>query len=390
MPPPGSIREAYVVIRIAVAVTVHGASMRRRRCYVVYRKERGGAMVASQARMAIVGVTVMLGVSLSCAGAALAGVPRQYVLHHPGREHCRAHYVKRHIKRKRRVHGRTVTLRETVCVREAPKRRANGAVKVEAKLDPAYKQSPANPLAVTYTYSASATETVEGTTIPKTDLPNGILNLYSDGLLACSKAVGGNVTGGECAVTYSALGSHAVIVTYSAGTLAGTVTEVEHIEAFSTQTTLHVSGPSECGTRIGSVELRPGETTGSIEIESCTYTAALGTVDENGNLPPNGGIVLAFEVLPAEVFRPGIDPSALRFPGGFFTAPVSFTLERLHGPNGWKCGVKSGSHTSWGNVTFIWNPHECGTSVFAYAEYRYFPLAELWSPSKSARYPVTF
>jgi hypothetical protein len=73
-------------------------------------------------------------------------------------------------------------------------------VTVHDRLDPSFKQSPSNPLAVTYSFSASATEWVDGSERP-TSLPAGFLNLYSDGLLACSINVGGSVTGGECPFT---------------------------------------------------------------------------------------------------------------------------------------------------------------------------------------------
>lgn len=335
--------------------------------------------MAGKKKNVAIGATVLLSVSLSCLGTALAGVPKRYVLNHPGREHCRAHYVERHIERKRRVHGRTVKLHVTVCVRKVPKqpvRRATGAVKLKAKLDPSFKQSPTDPLAVTYRYSATATETVKGDTVSKTDLPNGVLNLYSDGLLVCSKPVGGGVTGGECAVTYGAFGSHVVIVTYYAGTLAGTVTEVEHIQPFSTQTTLRLSGPRECA-----------NTMGGVEMESCTYTAELATVDQNGNLPQERSVSLLFERLPEEEFTPGISPSDLRIPGGFFGGPVSFVLERQHGPEGWRCAVRSGSYTDWFEpLPGMWNPYECGTSVTAYGKYE----GTLWMSSKSAQYPVIF
>ena len=104
-------------------------------------------------------------------------------------------------------------LKETFCAYVAPKKAAAkaptpsapasvGIVTLHVHLDPSFVQSPANPLAVTYSYSASATEAVNGVTNPISDLPSGILNLYSDGLLKCSISVGGPTTGGEYPVTY--------------------------------------------------------------------------------------------------------------------------------------------------------------------------------------------
>ena len=70
-------------------------------------------------------VALMVPVLLTVAFGALvlSGIAfgRQYVLKHPKREHCKAHYVKKIEIVKTRVHGRTERLRETVCVYVAPK-----------------------------------------------------------------------------------------------------------------------------------------------------------------------------------------------------------------------------------------------------------------------------
>ncbi len=100
------------------------------------------------------------------------------------------------------------------------------AVTLHAQLDPSFVQSPTNPLAVTYFYSASATVGSEN----EPNLPGGILNLYSDGLLACSINVGGSITGGECLVTYQAAGPQTVVVTYSSDSVSVTETYTENIE----------------------------------------------------------------------------------------------------------------------------------------------------------------
>jgi len=198
--------------------------------------------------------------------AVAQATTKQYVLKHPKHEHCKAHYVKKNEKIKKREYGRTVKVREIFCVYVAPKAPAKATTPVTttpapttptpstpaavprvtpyAHLDPSFTQSPSNPLAVTYSYSASATETINGVTSPASNLPSGVLNLYSDGLLKCSINVGGSTTGGECPVTYSAIGSHTVITTYTSGTLSSTETYVERIEPFpaaATQTTLHTT-----------------------------------------------------------------------------------------------------------------------------------------------------
>jgi hypothetical protein len=60
--------------------------------------------------------------SLLMPGVAAAKPARQYVLKHPKHEDCRMHYVKRTELVKKHKHGRTVKLRETLCVYVAPKK----------------------------------------------------------------------------------------------------------------------------------------------------------------------------------------------------------------------------------------------------------------------------
>jgi hypothetical protein len=196
-------------------------------------------------------------IAFACPSAAQAKTVDQYVLkaHH----HCKASYVKKVERVKVKKHGHARFVRETFCVRAASKMAlpevvapitppapvlppstspisapAPGHVEtvLHAHIDPSFVQSPNNPYKVTYQYSASASEGSSGT--PVASLPEGVLNLFSDGLLACSINVGGQVMGGECTVTYAKLGEHGVIVTYTSGTSNGTETYVEHIEPFPT------------------------------------------------------------------------------------------------------------------------------------------------------------
>ncbi len=106
------------------------------------------------------------------------------------------------------------------------------SVTYSAKVDPSFTQNPANPLNVTYDYSADATQTV-GTV--QTDLaaigqlPSGILNLYNNGLLVCSTAVGGSVTDALCGVNYAVPGQYTLVTTYQSGSTSATETDTENI-----------------------------------------------------------------------------------------------------------------------------------------------------------------
>jgi hypothetical protein len=220
-------------------------------------------------RFAQMALALTVFIAFACPSVARATAVERYVLkpHH----HCKAHYVKKVARVKVKKHGRIRLVSETFCVRLAskmvlpkvvapitplgpvvtPPAPASGRVEtvLHAHIDPSFVQSPTDPYKVTYQYSASASEGSSGT--PVASLPEGVLNLFSDGLLACSINVGGQVMGGECTVTYAKLGEHGVIVTYTSGTSNGTETYVEHIEPFPTvivekPTTTKASGQVQC------------------------------------------------------------------------------------------------------------------------------------------------
>ena len=125
-------------------------------------------------------------------------------------------------------------------------------VSYSAYVDPTFTQNPANPLDVTYTYDAGAISTLNGVTTDlgaTGQLPNGILNLYSNGVLECSTNVGGSATGGTCEVIYGGYGAQQVITTYESGSSSATETDTENIAnpnppppVLSTVTTLGVGG----------------------------------------------------------------------------------------------------------------------------------------------------
>lgn len=126
-----------------------------------------------------------------------------------------------------------------------------------------------------YIYSAAAA-TLNGVPQP---LPTGVLDLYSDGTLACSINVGGSATGGNCAVTYSAVGAHQVITDYQSGAASSTETDVETIPPFTTATTATMSETySQSGAYGESYHVQPAAT----------------IADEHGNaLAPGDGVTYA-------------------------------------------------------------------------------------------------
>lgn len=170
--------------------------------------------------------------------------------HHHKSLHCKPPAVGRH----RTIHRHHRKVHVTVCVRPKPKHHASTAPSfgaptptpappavLHAHLDPTFARDHKDPMHVTYSYSAAALETHEGQLVANSALPEGVLSLYSDGLLKCSINVGGAIVGGECPMEYEATGQHEVVVTYQSGSLSATETTVEQIAPFTTTTTLTVT-----------------------------------------------------------------------------------------------------------------------------------------------------
>jgi hypothetical protein len=201
---------------------------------------------------------------LAALAFATTASAKQYILKHPKHEHCRTHYARKveHIKR----HHKRV--REVVCTYVAPKPAKvvlpatttpatiapttpapSSTISLRAHLDPSFTQDPANPLVVTFDYSASAEQQSGGVTLADPDLPSGVLAFYSEGLLACSMNVGGSTTGGECTIDYSAFGTHAINAIYTSGeasvTTGSETVEVEPPQIIPTVTTQAASAEIE-------------------------------------------------------------------------------------------------------------------------------------------------
>jgi hypothetical protein len=73
-------------------------------------------------------------VALAAPATSAAGA-KEYVLKHPKHEHCKPHYVKKSKTLHQRVHGHTVTVRETVCVYSPPTKPQPSPSSKSAKLE---------------------------------------------------------------------------------------------------------------------------------------------------------------------------------------------------------------------------------------------------------------
>jgi hypothetical protein len=66
-------------------------------------------------------IIAFLGAALLLATLPTSAVAaKEYVLKHPKREHCKAHYVRKTKTVRKKIHGRRVKVHKTVCVHRAP------------------------------------------------------------------------------------------------------------------------------------------------------------------------------------------------------------------------------------------------------------------------------
>lgn len=194
----------------------------------------------------VVSVTLFTGV----AGATVKAPVKTYALANSHAK-CRVDYVKRTLTKK--VTKPSVkTVRYVGCVYVAPKvvttkapisiptgPTASAGVTLGA-VDPTATQSPTDPLAITYAYSASASQVVNGLAQQVESLPTGVLELFtalSPGQptgLVCSMNVGGSESGGNCNVEYQNVGTFQITTTYISGTTSATETDSVTIRPFTT------------------------------------------------------------------------------------------------------------------------------------------------------------
>ena len=283
------------------------------------------------------GFLLALAASLIVSTPAEATPSQRYgPLKHPKHERCRARYVKKVETIKKREHHKTVKIKETFCVYVAPNAVAKaptpnapapiGIVTLHARLDPSFAQSPANPLAVTYSYSANATEAVNGMTNPVSNLPSGILSLFSDGLLKCSMNVGGSTAGGQCPVTYSTAGAQTVVTTYISGSTSATETDTEQVNPFAT--TASESAASD-GCMIDE------HTEAEYTEARCTYTVGARIFDSNGNAPPNdAGLALSGTTRRPKIYGGGevAVSTGLQIPTGVSSCVLTIETWTYPGP----------------------------------------------------------
>jgi len=265
--------------------------------------QRGAEMKAIKIVLAVLVATVLLSfIAVKVSNGSVIPTKtstKTYALGHAKK--CKVDFVKKTERHK--VKGKEK--RYIACVYVAPKIAVSGiptqtnpnlpatttpttpatSISYSAHVDPSFVQSQMNPLAVTYSYDADAIST-QGTQQTDLDsvgqLPTGILNLYSNGSLACSMNVGGSTTGGQCGVIYATTGAQTVVTTYESGSTSATETDQETINPYSTTTAVSVAG------------------TPSLTLNAPASTSVLtaAVTDQNGNSvsTPAGGVTFDIAV----------------------------------------------------------------------------------------------
>jgi hypothetical protein len=344
--------------------------------------------------LAILAVGLVVAPASATASASASNTPAsEYRLRHPARGHCRAHYQR--VTRTVRVHrhGRRLRIRRTFCVRRrsGPAAAQPAAIVSQVHLAP-LAQTPNEPLRVTYSFSATASEQA-GSTKKPVALPKGVVELFDGGNLVCAVNVGGAVTGGSCPVTYENFGAHTIVVTYL-GPSSSTETQTEQVNPFPTSTTLALEGPYKCA---ANHETEP-------EAESCWWTASALTTDQFGHAPAEGSTAIEIK---GSGGGSAVGPTVL---GGQPTnafGPVTFALVREHGKQGWRCSERLGALTLWfdsiggrapeeqepqASPTIVppqpgrWSEEKCGDSMTAQAMFG----ARNWASSSSSSIPMPF
>jgi hypothetical protein len=237
-----------------------------------------------------------------------------------------------------------------------------------ASVDPSFSQDVSNPLDVTYSYSADATSTVNGQSVDlgaEGQLPQGVLDFYSGGLLACSMNVGGSTLGGGCEIDYGTTGTYKVTVQYLSGTSSATQSDSESIAINSaTTTTLSVSGYPDQGAAQTVVSASFSTAYGALPSATVSFNVGGAIFTPNGNgtsctINWSGGVV---EIAPWSYYAPGV---AWQPDGPDETVPDNAILTVTNNPAYYEIGTSPNcSETGFGNVPDTVSLNSDGTTNY--------------------------
>jgi hypothetical protein len=150
----------------------------------------GPVRVGSGCCVALV-VPVLLVVAIGVLVFSGTAFGKQYVLKHPKREHCEAHYIKKIETVKTRIHGRTKRLHETVCVYVVPK--------TAPSTTPSSTPAPA---------PVASAPTITSTPTPELFATSTTLSATPDATSGCTNSGNSEYEFCEYTITYSTANSH--------------------------------------------------------------------------------------------------------------------------------------------------------------------------------------
>ena len=138
----------------------------------------------------------------------------------------------------------TVTPPETTTPSETEPVVTSGPTEVHAEIGTGFAQDPLVPDEVTWSFSASATQTVTTEGVSQTEtvpLPTGELAFFVDGKLECEIHAIGAIDGSACTSLVKGLGAHEVEAIFTNGELSSTATRTDYLDKYPTKTNLQVS-----------------------------------------------------------------------------------------------------------------------------------------------------
>jgi hypothetical protein len=120
----------------------------------------------------------------------------------------------------------------------------SGPTEVHAAIGTGFVQNPLVPDEVTWSFSASATQTVTTDGVSQTEtvpLPAGELAFFVDGKLECEIHAIGAIDGSACTSLVKGLGAHEIEAIFTNGELSSTAVRTDYLDKYPTQTNLQVS-----------------------------------------------------------------------------------------------------------------------------------------------------
>jgi hypothetical protein len=248
----------------------------------------------------------------------------------------------------------------------------SGPTEVHAAIGTGFAQNPLVPDEVTWSFSASATQTVTTDGVPRTEtvpLPAGELAFLVDGKLECEIHAVGAIDGSACTSLVKGLGAHEVEAIFTTGELSSTTTRTYYLDKYPTQTNLQVSVEPTAPEY-----LEVGEAPDNIQPE---YGFEVGRVRITGSVDPGGFPTFTCEGEPVGCLIPEVSLNR----NGSTTVPLyaQYRLNSVTGREEWHVAF-DGYQPSLRKEGRFWQfPNEAVGAYFFHAVAE--PRPSLYEPS---------